>query len=104
MPARSTPTAICGSRSARSADTLSSGESPMVMTLFRRIALFAAIALALSAAHSIASAQEKLRVGKAVAESFAFIPLEVGLQHGLYKKHGLDIDITAFGGGARLQQ
>jgi NitT/TauT family transport system substrate-binding protein len=76
----------------------------MVMTLFRRIALFAAIALALSAAHSIASAQEKLRVGKAVAESFAFIPLEVGLQHGLYKKHGLDIDITAFGGGARLQQ
>ena len=76
----------------------------MVMTLFRRIALFATIALALSAAHSIASAQENLRVGKAVAESFAFIPLEVGLQHGLYKKHGLDIDITAFGGGARLQQ
>jgi NitT/TauT family transport system substrate-binding protein len=51
-----------------------------------------------------ASAQEKLRVGKAVAESFAFIPLDVGLRQGIFKKHGLDIEITAFGGGARLQQ
>jgi len=51
-----------------------------------------------------ASAQDKLRVGKAVAESFAFIPLDVGLRHGLFKKHGLDIEITSFGGGARLQQ
>jgi ABC-type nitrate/sulfonate/bicarbonate transport system substrate-binding protein len=51
-----------------------------------------------------ASAQETLRVGKAVAESIAFIPLDVGLQHGLFKKHGIDIEITSFGGGARLQQ
>src|SRR5262249_1622036 len=34
-------------------------------------------ALAVSAAQPV-SAQEKLRVGKAVAESFAFVPLDVG--------------------------
>ena len=51
-----------------------------------------------------AAAQEKLRVGKAVAESFAFVPLDVGVRQGTFKRHGLDIEITAFGGGARLQQ
>jgi ABC-type nitrate/sulfonate/bicarbonate transport system substrate-binding protein len=62
-----------------------------------------ATALAVSAAQPV-SAQEKLRIGKAVAESFAFVPLDVGLRHGIFKQHGLDIEITAFGGGARLQQ
>jgi ABC-type nitrate/sulfonate/bicarbonate transport system substrate-binding protein len=53
---------------------------------------------------SQASAQEKLRVGKAVAEAFAFVPLDVGMRQGIFKRHGLDVEITAFGGGARLQQ
>jgi NitT/TauT family transport system substrate-binding protein len=61
-------------------------------------------AMVLLGAHDPASAQEKLRVGKAVAESIAFVPLDVGLRHDLFKKHGVDIEITAFGGGARLQQ
>jgi ABC-type nitrate/sulfonate/bicarbonate transport system substrate-binding protein len=51
-----------------------------------------------------AAAQEKLRVGKAVAESFAFIPLDVGARQGIFKRHGVDIEIMAFGGGARVQQ
>jgi NitT/TauT family transport system substrate-binding protein len=42
---------------------------------------------------SPAAAQEKLRVGKAVAESYAFIPLDVGQRHGLFKKHGVDATI-----------
>src|SRR5262249_39050853 len=72
-------------------------------SLFARALLFGVtVFLALNAA--TASAQEKLRVGKAVAESIAFIPLNVGLEHGLFKRHGLDVEITAFGGGARLQQ
>src|SRR5262245_27156631 len=52
-----------------------------------------ATALAVSAAQPV-SAQEKLRIGKAVAESFAFVPLDVGLRHGIFKRHGLDIEIT----------
>jgi NitT/TauT family transport system substrate-binding protein len=51
-----------------------------------------------------AVAQEKLRVGKAVAEAFAFVPLDVGVRQGIFKRHGLDVEITSFGGGARLQQ
>src|ERR1051325_7233876 len=82
------------------------------MTIARRLrrwspmrALLLALAvLALPLGLTSASAQEKLRVGKAVTESFAFVPLDIGLQHGIFKRHGLDIEITAFGGGARLQQ
>src|SRR5262245_5871718 len=51
-----------------------------------------------------ASAQEKLRVGKPVAESFAFVPLDVGRQHGIVTRHGLDIVMAAVAGGARLRQ
>ena len=52
----------------------------------------------------IAAAQDTLHTGKAVPESIAFVPLDVGVQGGIFKKHGLDVDITAFGGGAKLQQ
>jgi ABC-type nitrate/sulfonate/bicarbonate transport system substrate-binding protein len=55
-------------------------------------------------AGSQASAQEKLRVGKAVAEAFAFLPLDVGVRQGIFKRHRLDVEITSFGGGARLEQ
>src|SRR5262245_10544854 len=49
-------------------------------------------------------AQEKVRVGKAVPEAFSFAPLDVGMQKGIFKKHGLDIDSVAFGGDAKMQQ
>jgi NitT/TauT family transport system substrate-binding protein len=68
------------------------------------LSVAAALMLFVGPLLSPASAQEKLRVGKAVAESYAFIPLDVGARHGIFKQHGLDIEITAFGGGARLQQ
>jgi NitT/TauT family transport system substrate-binding protein len=70
----------------------------------RSVFALAGLLVLASQAASPAAAQEKLRVGKAVAESFAFIPLDVGARHGIFKKHGVDIEITAFGGGARLQQ
>ena len=47
---------------------------------------------------------ETLRVGKAGAEAFSFVPAEVGQAVGIYKKHGLDLTISAFGGDAKLQQ
>src|SRR5262245_32607228 len=70
----------------------------------RMIARLFVLAAALALTLQNVSAQETLRVGKAVAESFAFVPLDIGLQHGIFKRHGLDIEITSFGGGARLQQ
>jgi len=47
---------------------------------------------------------ETLRIGKAGAEAFSFVPAEVGQAVGIYKKHGLDLTISAFGGDAKLQQ
>ena len=70
-----------------------------------KAALVAALTwMTCAASPTPAVSQETLRAGKAVPESFAFIPLDVGLQSGIFKKHGLNVEITAFGGGARLQQ
>jgi ABC-type nitrate/sulfonate/bicarbonate transport system substrate-binding protein len=59
-------------------------------------------ALALGAVH--AQALDKVHAGKAVAVAWAFIPLDVGVKEGIFAKYGLDVDITAFGGDAKLQQ
>src|SRR5262249_54912233 len=72
----------------------------MIARSILTVVVAAAIAIACRGAY----AQGKLRAGKAVAESFAFVPLDVGVRQGIFKRHGLDIEITAFGGGARLQQ
>ncbi len=58
----------------------------------------------LFAALSLPAAAETLRVGKSVPEAFSFIPIDVGEKNGIYKKHGIDIESSAFSGGARLQQ
>jgi NitT/TauT family transport system substrate-binding protein len=49
-------------------------------------------------------ADETLRVGKAVPESFAFVPLDIGMHEGLFKRIGIGIDEIAFAGDAKLQQ
>ncbi|MGH7032599.1 MAG: ABC transporter substrate-binding protein [Stellaceae bacterium] len=51
-----------------------------------------------------AQALDKVHAGKAVAVAWSFIPLDVGVAEGIYAKYGLDVDITAFGGDAKLQQ
>ena len=47
---------------------------------------------------------ETLRVGKSTLTSFTYTLLEVGMQSGIFEKHGLTIDSSAFGGGPRLIQ
>ena len=49
-------------------------------------------------------AQTKVRVGKAIAQNYAFLGADVGIAAGIYKKHGLDVEISNFGGSAKLQQ
>jgi ABC-type nitrate/sulfonate/bicarbonate transport system substrate-binding protein len=51
-----------------------------------------------------AAAAETLRVGKAGREAFSFVPADVGQRTGLFKKHGIDLEIASFGGDARIQQ
>ena len=68
-------------------------------------AVYAAFAmLAATAALPSLACAETLRVGKAGREAFSFVPVDVGVQAGIFKKHGLDIEISNFGGEARLQQ
>ena len=62
------------------------------------------VTLALIAALAPAAQAETLRVGRAVPEDFSFVPLDVGIRQGIFKKHGLEIDSSSYGGGGRLQQ
>lgn len=64
---------------------------------------FIAFALATTLAVGPASA-ETLRVGKAGADAFSFAPADIGQQTGIFKKHGLELEISSFGGDARVQQ
>lgn len=67
-------------------------------------AVGACVALALTTFAGAADAETKLRVGKAQAQQFAFVPVHVGIETGIFKKHGLDIEIANFGGDAKLLQ
>jgi NitT/TauT family transport system substrate-binding protein len=53
---------------------------------------------------SLAHADDKLRVGKAVAGPFDFVPLDIGLQKGFFEAHGVDVEEVDFDGSAKLQQ
>ncbi len=51
-----------------------------------------------------AHAAEKLRVAKVVPFAWAFTPLDIGMQMGIFAKHGLDIEESSSTGDAKLQQ
>ena len=68
------------------------------------IALRWAAAVVVVSLAGTAHAAEKLRVGKAVPFAWTFTPLDVGIQTGIFAKHGLEIEASAFGGDARMQQ
>ena len=51
-----------------------------------------------------AFAADKLRVGKAVAEAFSFVPPDVGMRQGIFQKNNIDLELIAFAGDARMQQ
>ncbi len=68
-------------------------------------ARIAAIMVFLAAAASTpAGAETTLTVGKANASSDAIIPVNVGDQLGIFKKHGLNLKIIEFGGGSKMVQ
>jgi NitT/TauT family transport system substrate-binding protein len=49
-------------------------------------------------------ADEKLRVGKAVVENIGFLPLDVGIEAGIFQRQGLTIEALDFAGGAKIAQ
>jgi ABC-type nitrate/sulfonate/bicarbonate transport system substrate-binding protein len=71
-----------------------------VLRLF--VALSCVSAFTLSCSNALAA--ETLRVGKSTLTSFSYTLLEVGMQSGIFARHGLTIESSAFGGGPRLIQ
>jgi NitT/TauT family transport system substrate-binding protein len=65
-----------------------------------RLGLAAAALLALA---SSAQAADKLRIGKP-ANPWTFIPVDVGMAQGIFPKYGIELEISALGGDAKVQQ
>jgi NitT/TauT family transport system substrate-binding protein len=76
----------------------------MTSGMSRRTALVGLGAAPFGLAARPASAADKLRVGKAVAENFGNVPLDVGMANGIFAKQGLEIEEINFAGGAQLAQ
>ncbi len=72
--------------------------------LFNRAIWAAGLALLVAAAVPAAEAADKLRVGKAVAPAFSFTPVDIGHEKGFFRKYGIEVEISAFGGSAKLHQ
>lgn len=51
-----------------------------------------------------ARAADRLRVGKAVAENFGNVPLDIGMKYGMFAQHDLEIEEINFAGGAKMAQ
>src|SRR5208282_1882289 len=73
------------------------------MSIIRTASLLAA-AFGCALAAAPAQAAETLRVGKAVAEAFSFVPLDIGIRKGLFKQNGIEIEEVSFTGDAKMQQ
>jgi len=67
--------------------------------LFRACLIVSAVLLV-----TPAGAVEKLRVGKAVPFAWTFTPVDVGIATGEFAKQGLELEVSGFGGDAKLQQ
>ena len=74
-----------------------------IVTRSTRLQAFLVVG-AIAAAAPAARADEQLRVGVSIPAAIAFVPLQVGIEAGIFKKHGLDIVRADLGGAARAQQ
>jgi NitT/TauT family transport system substrate-binding protein len=52
----------------------------------------------------VAQANDRIRVGKAQGSAWTFLPLDIGVEQGLFARQGLEIESADLGGDARVQQ
>jgi len=67
-------------------------------------ALLASSAAALALFPVIAAAQTALTVAKAAATADNMLPVNVGYEVGIFKKHGLEVQIVDFASGSKMSQ
>lgn len=65
-----------------------------------RLLLIAIVLMGAGVAH----ANDRIRVGKAQGSAWTFLPLDVGVEQGLFAKQGLEIEIANLSGDAKVQQ
>ena len=63
----------------------------------RRGIAVGALAAIVAAPVGVAHALDKVRLGKAVPNSFAFSAAEVGTEAGVFKEEGLELEVTTSG-------
>src|SRR5689334_13500454 len=52
----------------------------------------------------VAHANDRVRVGKSQGAAWTFLPIDIGIEQGLFAKQGLDVESSDLAGDARLQQ
>ena len=52
----------------------------------------------------VAHASDRVRVGKSQGAAWTFLPLDVGVEQGLFARRGIDVEISDLAGDAKLQQ
>lgn len=62
------------------------------------------LALAILVAPVLARAETALTVGKSIASASVMLPVNLGVEFGIFKKRGLDVKIADFTGGSKLFQ
>jgi NitT/TauT family transport system substrate-binding protein len=67
----------------------------------KRIITLLFVAASALATHADA---ETVRVGTPAGGNFTFLPARIAADRGVFKAEGLDVEVTDFGGGAKLQQ
>ncbi len=72
---------------------------PRILKCGSMVAMLAATLLASGSAQ----AQDKVRIGKSVPNSWAFAATDVGVQSGIFKQEGIDLAISSFKGDAQMQ-
>ena len=81
------------------------GSSPKGSSVIKPALLCLALVAGVVSLNSTdAPAQTRIRLGKAQAQNFAFLAADVGLAAGIFRRHGIDLEIANFGGDARLVQ
>jgi NitT/TauT family transport system substrate-binding protein len=75
-----------------------------MVDVLRRGAMTGAVAALVLWPAGAAFALDKVRLGKAVPNSFAFSATEVGIEAKIFAKEGIEIEVTSFRGDAQLQQ
>jgi ABC-type nitrate/sulfonate/bicarbonate transport system substrate-binding protein len=51
-----------------------------------------------------AAAEDVVRVGNSAATAFPFVLPNIGIEKGIFAKHGVKVEMSAFAGGGRLMQ